>query len=87
MNKYERVPDYILDLHGYTTGEAEGMLQDVIKSGKHGHVRVITGKGTFRPTGPVLKTFVRNFLVARNIKFAQSKISDGGEGAFEVFLK
>ena len=59
MNKYERIPDHILDLHGYTTREAEAQLDHILKKGGYSHVRVITGKGTFRSTGPVLKTFVQ----------------------------
>ena len=86
MNKYARTPDYVLDLHGYTTAEAEEMLDELMKNKKYAHVRVITGKGTFRETGPVLRTFVRNYLAARSVRFNTSKIADGGEGAFEIFL-
>lgn len=87
MNKYERVPEHILDLHGYTTREAGALLDELIRNGNYAHVRVITGTGAQRETGPVLRTFVRNYLAGRNIRYNQAKLSDGGEGAFEVFLR
>ena len=86
MNKYARTPDSVLDLHGYTTAEAAVLLDETLVRGKHTHVRVITGKGTFRPTGPVLRTFVQTYLAGRGLRYAVSKIADGGEGAFEVYL-
>ena len=73
MNKYERVPDYILDLHGYTTREAKEVLEDILDGGEFRHIRIITGKGTFRETGPVLRTFVENFLRNREIKVPRRK--------------
>lgn len=86
MNKYEQIPDHILDLHGYTTREAKELLDGLLKSKKYRHVRVITGKGTLRETGPVLRPFVREYLAGNGIRYNQSKLQDGGEGAFEVFL-
>jgi DNA-nicking Smr family endonuclease len=86
MNKYERKPDYIVDLHRYTTREAGELLDEIIGQRQYNHIRIITGKGTFRETGPVLRTFVQNYLKSRDIPFSTSKISDGGEGALEVFL-
>lgn len=86
MNKYERVPDYVLDLHGYTTREAREVLDDIIEGGEYRHIRIITGKGTFRETGPVLRTFVENYLKNREIKFQTSKLHNGGDGALEVYL-
>ena len=86
MNKYERVPDYILDLHGYTIREAKEVLEDILDGGEFRHIRIITGKGTFRETGPVLRTFVENFLRNREIKFETAKLHNGGAGALEVYL-
>jgi DNA-nicking Smr family endonuclease len=86
MNKYERVPDYILDLHGYTTREAKEILEDVIESGEYNHVRIITGKGTFRETGPVMRNYVENYLRKLNIIFETAKLYNGGSGALEVYL-
>ena len=85
MNKYERVPDYILDLHGYTTREAGEVLDDIIEGGEYRHIRIITGKGAFRETGPVLRTFVENYLKNRKIKFQAAKLHNGGDGALEVY--
>jgi DNA-nicking Smr family endonuclease len=87
MNKYERVPEKVIDLHGYTTREAEGILDELVEEGEFGHVRIITGKGQFRETGPVMRTFVENYLENRDIHFQVSKLQNGGDGAFEVFLK
>ena len=87
MNKYESIPEHILDLHRHTLKEAEALLVKTVKDKKYSHIRVITGKGLHSSNGPVIKNFVRNFLLNKNIKFSQSKIQDGGEGALEVFLK
>jgi DNA-nicking Smr family endonuclease len=87
MNKYEQRPDLIVDLHGYTKIEAEEAIESFMKSGRYRHVRIITGKGTYREMGPVLRTFVQEYLVAHGVKFRTAKIADGGEGALEVFFK
>ena len=87
MNKYERVPEFVLDLHGYTTKEAKELIGDIIEAGEYGHIRIITGKGAFRETGPVMRTYVENFLRNQNIKFETAKLYNGGEGALEVYLK
>ena len=87
VNKYERIPGLILDLHGYTVAEARVALNQLVVSGAYSHVRIITGKGAHRVTGPVLQTFVKKYLDARTIRWKPSKIADGGDGAFEVFLK
>jgi DNA-nicking Smr family endonuclease len=86
MNKYEKTPEYIVDLHGYTTREAGEVLEELIEAGEYRHVRVITGKGDLHD-GPVLRTYVMGYLKKREIKFQTAKISNGGEGALEVFLK
>jgi len=87
MNKYARIPDFILDLHGFTIREAEKELEVIFRNKSYTHVRVITGKGTQRETGPILKTFVRGYLLSRGIHYNPAKQQDGGEGAVEVFLK
>jgi DNA-nicking Smr family endonuclease len=86
MNKYEKIPQHIVDLHGFTTQEAKELLEDIILEKAYKHIRVITGKGTFRETGPVLRTFVQNFLKSQDIQFTTAKLHNGGEGALEVFL-
>lgn len=85
MNKYEQKAEYIVDLHGYTTKEAEEVLGRLCKERKFGHVRIITGKGDLR-NGPVLRSYVQGYLKKRGVEFCTAKLSDGGEGALEVFL-
>ena len=87
MNKYARVPEHVVDLHGYLKSEALLLLKTLIAEKKYSHVRIITGKGTFRESGPVLNDFVKRFLEERNIYFYPAKIRDGGSGAFEVFFR
>lgn len=90
MNKYERIPERIVDLHGCTINEAEETLDDLLQEvdikKKDTHVRVIVGKGNHSVNGAVLQNFVKRYLFLRNIRFNQSKLMDGGEGALEVFL-
>ncbi len=86
-NKYERKPEYILDLHGYTVREAQAMLDELFRNSQYTHIRIITGKGTHRSTGPILREFVKKYLNTRGINFSPSKIQDGGDGSLEVFLK
>lgn len=86
MNKYERTPDHIIDLHGYTTHEAEETLRALLKNTEYKHVKIIVGKGSHGENGPVLGVFVRRYLAMRNVRFNTSKLKDGGEGALEVFF-
>lgn len=86
MNKYERTPETVVDLHGYTASEAEEVLRALLKESKYSHVRIIVGKGTHSAGGPVLRDFVKKYLTLHGARFSQSKIKDGGEGALEVFL-
>lgn len=86
MNKYKQTPEYILDLHGKTCVETKSALCELLAEKKYRHVRIITGKGTFREKGGVLRDFVKNFLNENDIRFSQSKIEDGGEGSLEVFF-
>lgn len=85
-NKYEQEPEFELDLHGWTTMEAKEELDEIIREGDYSHIRVIVGKGKNSADGPVLPNFVKNYLNERNIRFSQSKIQDGGEGALEVYF-
>ncbi len=86
MNKYARTPQEIIDLHGLTTREAALCLEKIFHTEGLAHVRIIVGKGGHSKAGPVLRDFVKRELASRNIRFSQSKIHDGGEGALEVFL-
>ena len=87
VNKYQQSAEKEIDLHGYTTNESEDILNSLIKERKYKHVRIIVGKGNNSSNGPILPNYVRNYLNSNNIRYNQSKIQNGGEGALEVFLK
>jgi len=87
MNKYEQTPEHIIDLHGYTTAEAKLLLDTVFAFKKFSHVRVITGKSTYRGKPAVLLPFVKRYVLEHGVDFRPAKPQDGGEGALEVFLK
>lgn len=86
-NKYEQVPDMIVDFHGYNTFECQEAIDELIREGEYKHVRMIIGRGKRSANGPVLPDFIKNYLTSQNIRFNQSKIQDGGEGSLEVFLQ
>jgi DNA-nicking Smr family endonuclease len=86
MNKYQHTPEYVLDLHGYTCAETKSALDAILLKQKHHHVRIITGKGTFREKSGVLRDFVKSFLYENDIRFSPSKPEDGGDGALEAYL-
>ncbi len=86
LDEYPQEPDLVLDFHGMTTAECKDALDELIKNSAESHIRIIVGKGTRSQNGPVLPDFVRNYLTTHNIRFSQSKLQDGGEGALEVFL-
>jgi DNA-nicking Smr family endonuclease len=85
-NKYPQIPDEVFDFHGMTTSECKLELEDIVECGEYSHIRIIVGKGTRSPNGPILPDFVRNFLTERSIRFSPSKPQDGGEGAMEVYF-
>jgi DNA-nicking Smr family endonuclease len=85
-NKYAQIPNHIVDLHGYTTTEAEQLLHNLLKNSSYHHIRIITGIGANR-SGPVLREYVKTFLYARGIRFNPTRREHGGDGALEVFLK
>ena len=87
MNKYTQEPEEIVDLHGHTTREAEVILRTILEKNEFRHIRVIVGRGNHSKSGPVLRDFVKAYLIQRNIRFNQSKIQHGGEGCLEVFLR
>lgn len=84
-----------IDLHGHTQEEAHSALNAFIA----GHaaagrrcVRVITGKGSFRQGGGVLKTAVPRWLNEPPLQdsilaFTHARRDDGGEGALYVLLR
>ncbi len=86
MNKYEQVPECVIDLHGYTTTEVEHELARILKNNQYTHIRVITGTGVNRGGSPVLREYVKTYLRSRGVRFNPSKREHGGDGALEVFL-
>ncbi|MCK9351430.1 MAG: Smr/MutS family protein [Candidatus Paceibacterota bacterium] len=86
MNKYLQTPEHILDLHGMTCRESKTAIFRLLSDHRYSHVRIITGKGTFREKSGTLREFVKTILKDNGIDFRPSKLSDGGEGALEVFL-
>ncbi len=89
----ERLPvDAELDLHGYTTVEAEYMLEAFFsKAERNGwkKVSIIHGKGNHSKDGSVLARFVRVWL--ESCPSAGRRMTppakDGGSGTIIVFIK
>lgn len=86
-NKYEQKAEIEIDLHGHTTAESKEILDTLLKEKKYSIVRIIVGKGNHSVCGAVLPDFVRSYLHSHGIRYNQSKINNGGEGALEVFLR
>ncbi len=84
-----------IDLHGHTQEAAHRALQAfIIGQAEAGRrcVRVVTGKGTLREGGGVLKTAVPRWLNEdplreRVLAFSHARRDDGGEGALYVLLR
>ena len=84
-----------LDLHGMTQAEAHGRLLAFLE----GHqaagrrcVLVVTGKGTWREEGGVLRDAVPRWLNEPGLRqrilcFSHAQPKDGGEGALYILLK
>jgi DNA-nicking Smr family endonuclease len=79
-----------LDLHGHTSCEAEGAVEDFLYECKEQgltRIRIIVGKGTHsRDNQAVLPNVVKNLLTEYDLTYTYAKIQDGGEGALEVTL-
>jgi DNA-nicking Smr family endonuclease len=84
-----------LDLHGHTQGEAHAALERFL-AGAQGRglrcVLVITGKGTTKETGGVLRNQVPRWLNepanrARILAFDYAQPKDGGLGALYVLIR
>lgn len=81
--------DAELDLHGCTSIEARTELAAFLAEGrleKWKVVRIIVGKGTRSPEGPVLPGVVQAELKARGLAWSYAPLRYGGEGALEVEL-
>lgn len=86
MNKYQRVIEKEIDLHGLTCSEARVELDMFLREAREKEwVRIITGKGTYK-NGPILRTCVISHLVAQGFEWTYAKVAEGGEGALEVYL-
>lgn len=81
--------DAELDLHGCSSLEARTELAAFLAEArmeKWKTVRVIVGKGTRSPEGPVLPSVVQEELKARDLRWTYAPPRYGGEGALEVEL-
>ena len=84
-----------IDLHGHTQEEAHRALQAFISGQANAGrrcMRVVTGKGSFREGGGVLKTAVPRWLNEAPLRetilaFSHARRDDGGEGALYVLLR
>ena len=89
-NKYQRIPEAILDVHGMYQVEAEEAVLEFINNVQdrgYRFVRIIPGKGIHSAGGyGVLNTLVREILSGRGYKFSSAKLNEGGEGALDIDL-
>ncbi|MEI6378232.1 MAG: Smr/MutS family protein [Candidatus Falkowbacteria bacterium] len=88
-NKYLQEPQAVLDLHGLTLDEADNAVNDFVDEAMRKNyrlVRIITGKGLGSTGGPVLRPWLEDYLVFGGFDWRQAKISEGGEGAFDIKL-
>ena len=84
-----------LDLHRHTQEEAHRALQSFVSGQANAGrrcVRVVTGKGSFREGGGVLKSAVPRWLNESPLReqvlaFSHARRDDGGEGALYVLLR
>lgn len=84
-NKYKQTPNSIIDVHGYNKIEFLNLL-NTLRLKAVGHVRIITGTGSTRNSPGVLLKTLKDFCYEHNISYNQSKLENGGSGAFEVFF-
>ncbi|MFM2392960.1 MAG: hypothetical protein RLZZ546_942 [Bacteroidota bacterium] len=87
LNNDTNEPELVIDLHGYTTFEAEEFLSEILDSNQYFFLRIIVGKGKNSENGAVLRDFVKNYLKQRRINYSYASPRNGGEGALDVFLK
>ena len=84
----------VVDLHGLTKADAEkeieGVMTDLCSaSGRLGCLLIIHGKGARSANGPVLKTFVAQYLkTLYPVKaYCSAQVHDGGTGSLYVLIK
>lgn len=87
-NKYTKIIDDELDLHGMTTDEALVAIEVFLNQAhrnEYKHVRIITGKGINSPDGiSVLRPVAEQWLHEQQYGFVTAKSTEGGEGALVV---
>ena len=85
-----------LDLHGLTTVEAEKQLTSFLEASytsQHGHVLVITGKGSHNQQGSGIlrqmlpKWLARKRLADKVVAFAPATPQHGGGGAWYIKIR
>ena len=95
LRKGRMRPEGRLDLHGMTADHAlsalNSFLADAQGNGKR-CVLVITGKGSMKEGGGIIRRELPSWLNARGnrsrlLGFASAQPADGGSGAFYVLLK
>lgn len=89
-NKYAQTPQASLDLHGFILDEAQEEVVNFLTEAKNKNyrlIRIITGKGVGSINGrAVLKPWLEGFLSDRGYRWRPAKVSEGGDGAFDVSL-
>lgn len=81
-----------IDLHGMTQAEAHHVLQRAVVDGKARRLLVVTGRGTAKTGGGILRRMVPRWLAeptlaSRVIAVGAAGREHGGEGAFYILLR
>lgn len=95
LERGEPPPELTVDLHGFPSAEARGVLRDALRRARRAGastVRVIHGRGLRSEAGPVLKTALPSWLAepplgAWILAFASAPPQLGGTGATLVLLR
>ena len=85
----------VLDLHGYTSEDAEALFEEFLKDSIRSNLRcikVIHGRGLKSKAGPVLKEKLKGWIMrAMHRKwitgFSNAPMKEGGPGATNILLK
>jgi DNA-nicking Smr family endonuclease len=85
----------VLDLHGYTSEDAEALFEEFLKDSIRSTLRcikVIHGRGLKSKAGPVLKEKLKEWIMrAMHRKwitgFSSALMKEGGPGATNILLK
>lgn len=79
------------DLHALTAAEAALQLESFLAGWSRRRpgavVRVITGKGTRSPNGPVLKPLVRSLLSGRLAALVDDYVAEASGGAYLIRVR